>query len=42
MTEQKFGKYKRLLRDLSFHINTKIKVIIIASLAWAYFDKKMQ
>jgi hypothetical protein len=29
-----------LLRDLSFHINTKSKVIIIASPARAYLDKK--
>jgi hypothetical protein len=39
MTEQKFGK-RRLLRDLSFHINTKNKVIIIASPARAYLNKK--
>jgi hypothetical protein len=31
---------RRLLRDFSFHINTKIKVIIIASPAYAYLDKK--
>jgi hypothetical protein len=40
MSEQKLGKLRRLLRDLSFHINTKMKGIIIASPAWAYLDKK--
>jgi hypothetical protein len=40
MTEQKLGKLRRLLRDLSFHINKKSKVIIIASPAQAYLDKK--
>jgi hypothetical protein len=40
MSEQKLGKYRRLLRYLSFHINTKNKVIIIASPARVYLDKK--
>ncbi len=40
MSELKIGKYRRLLRDLSFLINTKNKVIIIASPARPYLDKK--
>jgi hypothetical protein len=36
----KVWEKRRLLRDLSFHINAKSKVIIIASPARAYLDKK--
>jgi hypothetical protein len=37
---EKFGKLRRLMRDLSFHINTKDNVINIASPTLAYLDKK--
>jgi hypothetical protein len=36
---KKLGKQKRLMRDLSFHINTKNNVINIASPALAYLEK---
>jgi hypothetical protein len=37
---KKFGKLRRLMRDLSFHINTKNIAINITSPALAYLDKK--
>jgi hypothetical protein len=37
---KKFGKKRRLMRDLSVHINTKNNDINIASPALAYLDKK--
>jgi hypothetical protein len=35
---KKIGKQRRMLRDLSFHINTKNNVMNIASPALAYLD----
>jgi hypothetical protein len=36
---KKFGKQRRMMRDLSFHINTINNYIDIASPALAYLEK---